>query len=124
MPEDHHPRSPASFLALPLDTTPARSASIGPDDENYFLTQRYLDSCPVIITLPTPRAVVGRGLVTSFRSDGIYLWDDLDHADVLSPTTRYKPALVRVALARSGVCTPIGADLRNDLLVAIREILG
>lgn len=99
------------FLVLPISPVRQRSDDVSTGDEDYFVVTRYLDSAPVVLTLGSAELATGGGWRTEFRTDGVCIWDNLEHDQVLRRPVFFAYALAERARRSYGVCPVLSEDV-------------
>lgn len=115
--------SPPPLQPLPLASLERSIRSCGPEDaEDYATTLRYLESCPVVLSVDPPREVRS-GTLSAFYSDAKYLWSNVELADLVRGSVRLRWALVERATLAHGVGPILGENDLKEAGLSAFEIL-
>jgi hypothetical protein len=107
------------FLALSVNGLRQNFDDVGPEDELFHLVVRYLDSSPVVLTLGTPVTLPGGRVRSSYRTDGISLWDNILHDDAVKGRCFFSRELCARAQRNYGVCPSVSPVILDDAVAQI-----
>lgn len=114
---------PPPLRPLPLSSLERADGSCGPESvAEYATTLRYLESCPVVLSVVPPRQVRS-GVLREFYSDGRYLWSNVELADIVRASVRLRWALVERASLAHGVGPVLGPEQIKEAGLSAFEII-
>lgn len=116
--------SAGALSPLPIAGSVDPETTTGPESpDDYFCVVRYLESAPVVLSVEPPLLLPNQRTLSAFCSDGRYLWEDRELAEIVSSELRFRRALVERARDNSGVCPALSTDQRIAAGLAAFEIL-
>lgn len=117
------PNESPPLQPLPLSSLERSDGACGPENvSEYATTLRYLESCPVVLSVIPPREVRG-GVLREFYSDAKYLWSNVELSDLVRGSVRLRWALVERADLAHGVGPALDPDQLREAGLSAFEIL-